>query len=278
MGYVFTPDELIDGKVPKKEDYPAVCAELRILMKDLHRRGIIQSALFFGSVADNEWKVGSDVDLLAAFSGERFPMVVSAVQSIDTRNVPVEVVPLNTDLSLMGWHDMPHHFVEYLEMTAQNGDFIGANPISFLSYPHGYPNYRQGIIGEAAYKAMKLPKMVLASKRYGREHAELLERLMRWPVYIARGALQYAFDCMPSEDGKPPKKALICDAYYEVFGEDSESSNVLRRSQELSAEYRDFVENPEDVLKYKVMLDKIESTTPDVQFFMGFHLNRYKRD
>lgn len=268
MGYVFTPEEVSNGEVPVLSDYVLVESELKELLQGLASSGEIHGAIFYGSFKDNDWGIGSDLDVMLAYDSSRADGIRKALGGLNSRHVPVEFVPLQTDYA--DPFNFPPHFVEYMKL-CNSGGVVGVNPVSFLEKEPADGQYRDGIRNEIRSKVSSLAKTGLNNNRFSKGHARVLEKLMRWPLYIARTAIQFKMGYLPTDSGRILTKREIAGLYAEEFP-DAPAETVFTAAV-ISREYKKIMSGAGQIedSEYKDVLNKIDSTFGNVNQFLRFN-------
>lgn len=133
MGYVFTPQEFKEGRIPKAADYLAAKSYLLEALRRLASRDIIYGAILHGSNFHSDGGVGSDIDVLVVYeenAEEHLRRLRNEMKSVT--GVPVEFVPVRKQAAEGGYHGLDWLYVSYIKEHCKNG-VVGCDPINAIA-------------------------------------------------------------------------------------------------------------------------------------------------
>src|SRR3989344_6516911 len=124
MVKIFTLDELIKQKIPKKEDYQTTVDQIKKRYQKMFAAGQLYGALLYGSVFKNngqDFLIGSDIDQIAIVNNLNQPTMDQLCQLRQEINphVPVEFHIFDVDIIQDGYHGYDKTFLEDLRIQAK---------------------------------------------------------------------------------------------------------------------------------------------------------------
>ncbi|MBI2584236.1 MAG: hypothetical protein HYW25_06200 [Candidatus Aenigmarchaeota archaeon] len=279
MGYVFTPREFEDGKIPTPEDYRKATRMLRDSLKDLSDKGVIHGANINGSSLHENGVVGSDVDVLILTNVDNAEDELRRLRR-DVREetyVPLDLITIPMWMAQTGNHDVGRLYATYLQEFCRDG-IVGNDPIVALTPNEDWESPPGEVLKRFKSQLLRLSKQrANVREEFDEDHCKLLERLMRQPIYAAidmlrlRGKNRY-----PSRKGKPLSKEECLILYECEFPELSrDCKGDLVKITRLRHRYREFLSIREAKIprQYVELLRMVDSAYPSATRVIAMNLD-----
>lgn len=263
MGYVFTPEDFRNGRIPTEKTYKLANNLIKENLKDLCEREVIAGANIHGSNLHSDGGVGSDIDVLVITRTDEACKELRKVHSLvkNETAVPVEFVPVPIDLAASGNHTVGLFYFNYLKSHCQEG-VVGKSPVEIISpgpfWNNPFYDVRTRLISNVAGLHKK---RINRPESFGEEHCNFLEDLIRQPIYSAIDLLRLKFGEFPHKDGKILSKRACCDIYAEVFPDgDLDGLNKVLEARE---RYKAFFNGKKNTERnYIILLQSIGELLP----------------
>lgn len=134
MGQVFTWDSIQAGRIPKKESFHRIAADLR---ETLSTEPSIVSALLFGSVVRGDFNIRSDIDCAVIYQTEEQEWAMSALHEVNRMahalHVPINFTPCDMVLARTRLHHLHRSFILHLQASIDAGGLIKGDFLDLLA-------------------------------------------------------------------------------------------------------------------------------------------------
>lgn len=267
MGYVFTPKEFEEGRIPTPSDYQIAMQLLKQGLAELFDKGIIYGANIHGSNFHIDGGIGSDIDTLIVMNSQEAEEHLRTLHSavITSTYVPVEFVPISRQLAERGHHQLDYFYVRYIGTYCQDG-IVGNNSLAIISPRISWQNPLQEVTDRLEAQLTKLSKQrTTLSTEHDEEHCDFLEKVIRQPIYSAIDMIRLKHGNYPSQNGRPLSKAECCKLYEQEFPQlfTSDLSLVLGTR----TRYRQFLgeHKKRSLEEYRRLLEEIDGIYPNAR-------------
>lgn len=263
MGYVFTPREFEEGKIPTLSDYRKASEQLRHELAELCNDGLVYGANIHGSNFHSDYGVGSDVDVLVVLNSpeavEHLRRLHASVKG--STNTPPEFVPVLKPFAQQGYHPLDYYYVLYMKTYCRDG-VVGNDPLAVIAPRETWANPAAEVRERLLAQLTKLSKQrISVPPDYDEVHCRFLEKLMRQPLYAAIDILRIRDGNYPSGDGRPLSKAECCELYAAEFPEIVTQDLFL--VLQTRNRYRQFLQEARrKASEYRELLKEIDSIYP----------------
>ena len=262
MGYVFTLEEFEKGRIPDAQGYRTAEVLIRNGLKNLFGRGLIYGANIHGSSLHSDGGIGSDIDVLVISYGAEEGLRLLNNQIRQNTFVPVEFVTVPISLAESGLHNLDYLYSNYIQKHCAGG-IISRDPFLVVKPSPGWRNISQGVLQKLASQLFKFSKeRSRLPHDFGPQHCDLLEKILRQPIYSAIDLLRIVRKGeFPNEGARTLSKRECCELYSKEFpqGPTCELNRVL----ELREEYRRSLQIPRiGQTHYRDLLQKIDDSYP----------------
>ena len=138
MVKIFTLDELVNQKIPQREDYEAAVDLLRKEYQSLVEEGRIYGVLFYGSLfknGGNDSLIGSDIDQIVVINGmesQTLDRLRALRGKVSKLRVPAELHVFDEETIRDGYHGYERTFLDDLGMHATKESIIGNNVLDII--------------------------------------------------------------------------------------------------------------------------------------------------
>jgi len=266
MGYVFTPREYEERRIPKLSDYETALYQLRAGLEYFCRRTLIYGANIHGSNFHKDFDVGSDIDVLVVTNYQEAEKRLRKLHNVikDSTHVPVEFVPVPKHLAEKGNHLLDYFYIKYIQTYCKDG-IVGRDPISVIKPRDIWDNVQMEVRERFEANLTKLSKMSSTlSEDYNEEHCDFLEKILRQPLYAAIDMLRIKFGNYPSKDGKPLSKSECCRLYEKEFPQVITQDLFLVLN--MRKKYREFIKECKGkTSEYVKLLEDIDDIYPNAR-------------
>lgn len=267
MGYVFTPREFEEGRIPTALGYQTAMELLTQGLSQLSDEGLVYGANLHGSNFHTDGGIGSDVDVLVVMNSLEAEEHLRRLHSSVTGSiyVPVEFVPVAKQLAERGHHQFDHFYIRYIQTYCRDG-VVGNDPLPVIASRESWRNPSQEVIERFEAQLTKLSKQrTTLPLDYNEEHCDFLEKVIRQPIYAAIDMLRLSRDNYPSQNGRPLSKAECCELYSQEFPKlvTPDLSLVLGTR----TRYRQFLGERErgSLEEYRRLLEEIDGIYPNAR-------------
>ena len=273
MGYVFTPREFSEGKVPSSLDYGIARKALRDGLLKLCKEGIIYGAKMHGSTFHTDGGPGSDIDIFVVTnsleSSKQLRELKNRVQG--PTHVPVEFVPRQRHMTEQGYHDIGCFYFRYMQ---DFGITIGNDPLQVVKPLAEWDDPRAEVMKRLEKQMLKFSKDdANIPRNYGEAHCDFLERLLRQPIYAAIDMLRLrSGSTYPSSDRVPLSKYQCCQLYQEEFSLHVEDLSAVMQAR---LKYREFLKSdkPKTPAEYVGFLEELDGLYLNAVRFIGMNFD-----
>lgn len=206
MGTVFTWDDVQHGRIPSVKSFLSVTSDIR--ERIVHDPSIC-SAVVCGSVLRGDYNRRSDIDCIIVYDAEQEQRAVSLLQDIcrsaSMLHVPVNFVPVDTDLSASTMHHLGVAFVEHISSAADNGGLIKGDLPKNLRVNQPVQSEVRSYVRSKMYNLEEgWTSFTSASEE---RKALFLKKVLELPLHMARKVL-YLHDAMGGDS-----KVDVCRAF-----------------------------------------------------------------
>lgn len=272
MGYVFTPKEFEDGKIPTLSDYKIALYQLRAGLGYFCNRKLVYGANIHGSTIHNDVGIGSDIDVLVVTNCQeaekRLRKLHNNIKS--STHVPVEFIPVSKHFAEMGSHILDYFYIKYIETYCQDG-IIGKNPIPVIKPRESWSSPSEEVIERLESNLTKLSKLSSTlSVEYNEEHCDFLEKIIRQPLYAVIDMLRIRLGNYPSKDGNPLSKSDCCKLYEKEYPQLPTSDLFLVLG--MRKKYRGFLQKGGKTSEYVKLLEEMYGIYPNARNVMEINL------
>jgi hypothetical protein len=271
MGFVYSLQDFVQGRIPTRSDYDVAMESLRYGLNNLYESGQIYGANIHGSNFNKgEAVLGSDIDVLVMLDRGDCAAVEGNLQRIQesimrNSHVFAEFAPVQKVYAEKGWHTLDYFYLKYI------GDFCKSGIIGNPTVPLIMENLKTDRAEEIKrISVMRLHRLSkdrsMMKADFGDNHCKSLERYMRQTIHAAIDVLKLMSGGYPERDGRPLCKQEICDLYARAVGVDTED---LMAALKMTKKYRKFLaSNSGKASDYKDLLSEIDSMYPNARRFM----------
>ncbi len=216
MGNVPSLDDVVNGRLPKPEDYPRAVSLVEEGIKEMHSAGKIYCGSVYGSSKNHQARIGSDIDVLVIaydISG-CLPELREIRTRVAAMHIDAEINPLiSVRQAREGKHGIEGRFGEYLEKRGIADSLIGPNPFVNLIKPADKSSWLKEFI---ALEESNLRRMTRDSTLplFSKEHCKFLARMLNYTLFIPLEMYSLKYGKIFMEDMSKP--ALV-RMYQEEF-------------------------------------------------------------
>lgn len=266
MGYVYTPREFEEGKIPTLLDYQRAMQLLKEGLVELSNQELIYGANIHGSNFHQDSGIGSDIDVIVIMNSqeaeEHLRRLYATIKG--STYVPIEVIPVQKHLAQQGYHLLDYYYVLYMKTYCRDG-VVGNDPISIIAPRDTWNKSQEEVRERFEAQLTKLSKRrITLPSEYDLEHCDLLENLIRQPLYAAIDILRIKYGNYPSDKGRPLTKAECCELYSKEFPQLVTPDLFL--VLEMRNKYRQFLQDREGKTSdYIQLLEKIDDIYPNAR-------------
>lgn len=278
MGYVFTPEEFEERKIPTKSGYKTAMGLLKNGLKRLVKKKLIFGANIHGSNMHQDSGIGSDIDVLVVTNIWEAEAHLREL-NLSIRNktfVPIEFVPVTLSLAKDGQHFLDYFYMRYIMTYCKEG-IVGEDPFSVIVANETWENPFLEVRRRFIAQLTKIAKRrINSSSEYDVEHCDLLEDIMRQPIYSAIDLLRLKYGDYPADEktGQPLSKRQCCRLYYDEFSLPL-TYNDLCSVLAMREKYRRFLSEVTEKTKeeYIQLLSEVEDILPAARTVINVNLN-----
>src|SRR4030042_353606 len=191
MGRVFSWQEIESGQIPELKNFDLVGEMLR---KELSICPAIIGALICGSFLRRDHNRRSDIDCVVLYEWKKRQAAENVLRELaqisSDLNVPLEFVPVDSELAQTPLHHLESTFIDHLIISSRDkAGIIKMNPVSILSFEPSLfiqdtKAYLINKVRRFDKGSINLP--VMPSDQLYR----LLQKAVEFPVYAARKILR----------------------------------------------------------------------------------------
>ena len=133
MGYVYTPEEFVQGRIASPDDYKRAMKMLIQGLEDMYGQGLVYGANIHGSIFHPDGGLGSDIDVLVVMNNDEAVYKLNGLRHKikDHTYVPVEFMPLFKEHSERGWHQINSYYMQYITTFCKDG-IVGNDPAAVI--------------------------------------------------------------------------------------------------------------------------------------------------
>lgn len=238
MGRVFSWEEIARGNVPKIRSFKKVADEIRAVLASTE--GVL-GAVICGSALSGNVTVRSDIDCVVVYEWERRTPVLEALQSLyrvaSWLHVPIEFIPIDSEVAAQGLHTIGPSFARHLERAARNGGIIKNDPLVFICFPGRgkHDDLVEDVLGYLKHKIRRFEKGLVELPTMNAEPlCRFLQKALESPIHIARKVLHLSVQG-PFDDSREEVKKLyprmadeeLAGVFQGLVQEDEEYSLVI---------------------------------------------------
>lgn len=264
MGRVFKYSQIVQKRVPSKEDFSAGKTDI---INTIQRTADIKGAIICGSLLHGTFNSRSDIDVVLYHLDTTQSRAV--IRGLRNRcadlNLDVNIVAIDPVIAKTRYHTISWGFLQHLKKSVEQGGLINEDFLSLLNQDFLDP------LGDAAeYISFKLRYLCKSIDELeeldpsSEKHIELLQKGLELPVHVARKYLGIrGIDA--GDESKREVIATYCSNAPEHL------ANKLVRLVELDAAYNAILS--EQVVKpnkreYRASLEMIADRLPEVVVFV----------
>jgi len=191
MGKVFSWEEIAAGQVPQIGSFDRVAAHLRQLFTSEH----IAASMLCGSILGPDRNIRMDIDCLVLYqrseSRSAQALFNSALDFARQAAVPVELIPIDTEIADTKLHSIGVGFAEHLKRAAAKGGLIKNNPLRLLSLSE-HDNLQHDTLNYLRHKLCQLEKGLITSSNMSDERlCRYLQKVLESPIHVGRKMLRW---------------------------------------------------------------------------------------
>jgi predicted nucleotidyltransferase len=276
LGRIFSWEEIIEGKVPTRQDFQMV---KKVVREKLINNKKVIGALFIGSILRGDFNERSDVDVLVLHRGDVFPDLRELVSLAKKKFVPLQIIPVEIEMARLGIHTLSEgNFIEHLKWAARNSGIIKENPLKFIKIEKIEPKTvlmtTFGVISKAVAKSI-----CELSLYEGEKKMILLGKLLEAPMHIVTQIIWYK----RKENPEVVKKKVI-----ESYCETVRDEKAIRLLWEIISVEEEYSKTLKRILRrknkkpyeaeYKLILRKIEEIAPQIFEFIKTNILIFGRE
>lgn len=264
MGRVFKYSQIVQNRVPSKEDFSAGKTDI---INTIQHAADIKGAIICGSLLHGTFNSRSDIDVVLYHLDTTQSRAV--IRGLRNRcadlNLDVNIVAIDPVIAKTRYHTISWGFLQHLKKSVEQGGLINEDFLSLLNQDFLDP------LGDAAeYISFKLRYLCKSIDELeeldpsSEKHIELLQKGLELPVHVARKYLGIrGIDA--GDESKREVIATYCSNAPEHL------ANKLVRLVELDAAYNAILS--EQVVKpnkreYRASLEMIADRLPEVVVFV----------
>lgn len=233
MGIVYTWDEVYQGLVPDLGSFEVVQDHIR---SELFRCEAVEAAVLCGSVIRGDHNRRSDIDCIVMYASDHEQEAMSVMHQIGSvskrLHVPVNFVPIDTELSRSCMHQLGRSFAHHIADSAAAGGAIKGDLVNQLAPTL---SVQEEVRSYVRAKTYNLEEGWASYTTFSDERkASFLKKMLESPVHIARKVLH--FHGLMNGDSK----RMVRASYLEFATADQQE--LFQRLLELDAWYSDQLE------------------------------------
>ncbi len=235
MGSVYTWESIREGRIPSPKSFKVAAEFIRSAIK---QEPTIMVAVMCGSVLRGDHNRRSDIDCAVLYETRNERAAISAMQTIgqlvhDTHHIPLNWIPIDSDLARSDMHQMGSSFVHHIKLAAGHGGTIKGH-LSQALWP------TQSVADEVrSYVRAKLYNLVEGAAdlmQFSEERQmSYLKKVLESPMHIARKMLHV------SGVMRGDSKEDVCTLYSAATTE--ECRNIFEKLLKVDASYTSAVEH-----------------------------------
>jgi predicted nucleotidyltransferase len=262
MGKIFTWSEIEQKKIPLRNDFLLVEKKIR---QDLERAKGILGGVVCGSFIWNKHNQRSDIDCVIVYDLKQRKKVFEVLQEINKfaldLNIPLELIPLDSQIVQSSLHHVGISFFEHLCCAAEQGGIIKKNPLPLFCFKKA--NLADEVYGFIRNKMRRIEKGFSRLNTMDEEElCQFLQKILELPIHLTRQILRlYGFSMTPDT------KQVVIEKYTKYAP--TRMSNMFKRivvadekyTKELSSQL--IAPNKEGYLKVIMDLQEIACLTWD---------------
>lgn len=284
MGYVQTLSEIERGMVATREDFPEAIPHNSRRLQTFCDEGKMYGAMYQGSLLNNEYGPGSDVDIVIISYDDYYFEMTRELEKLkyeifQKKHVPIEPQPhIKFSDAVNATHKMNRLFMSHLKILVGNDNIIGNNPLEIIKQKplkHAHDE-EHDIVQKMLVQSNEIGGKTLRRDPNDYVYCEYLENLIRRPIWAAYDMLKLnrplgttdlsgwepTHEQPLTEDRKIPTKEHIVKMYLETFPDIGAEEHIMA-IMKIRRKYRDFlanfreIKNPEKI--YPALLSEIET-------------------
>jgi predicted nucleotidyltransferase len=233
MGVVYTWDEVYQGHIPDLGSFKSVQDHIR---SKLLKSEAVEAAVLCGSVIRGDHNRRSDIDCIVMYASDHEQDAMSVMHQIGSAakqlHVPVNFVPIDTDLSRSCMHQLGQSFAHHIADSVAVGGAIKGDLVGSLEPTL---SVQEEVRSYVRAKTYNLEEGWASYSTFSDERkASFLKKMLESPVHIARKMLH--FHGLMNGDSKK----AVRNKYIEFASTDQQE--LFRRLLELDAWYSDQLE------------------------------------
>lgn len=138
MGRFFSFSQIREGGVPKMEDFGVALGLVMKELQEMHKRGLIVSAIPYGSVPRGDFGRRSDLDLFVITVARRHVEALAVLRSLSAKiaqqnYVPVNISVANTRVAGSSFNTFGPSYMGHVLQFVEEG--VGEDPGKFVTQP-----------------------------------------------------------------------------------------------------------------------------------------------
>lgn len=268
MGKVYSWEEINSNQVPYLSDYIKVGDMLK---KKLSESPVIMGALLCGSFLRGDHNIRSDIDCVVIYNWEERQNAMELFQELNMFasgfKIPLELIPLDTELAQTSYHPIPSTFLEHLRISAEDSGTIKKSPIELIK-----PSPMTFVEDTNLYLINKIRKLEKGTITLLTDSAErlyfFLQKVLELPSYTARKVLRCHGETFSHGDSNFEVLRM-----YAELGLDKENK-ILQEVTELNRQYSQVLgrRTNQSEVEYTKIIDEIKNIIPVVLDFARLNL------
>lgn len=275
LGRVFSWEEIIEGKVPTRQDFQVI---KEVVREKLINNKKVVGALFLGSILRGDFSERSDIDVLVLHDENIFSDLTELITFAKKKFVPLQIIPVDIAMARQGIHTLSEgNFIEHLKWAAENGGVIKENPLKFIKIEEIEPKIVLMTTFRVISKAVA--KSICELSLYeGEKKMILLAKLLEAPMHIVTQVIWYK-----RKENPEVVREKVIESYFEIVRDekvirllqeilniDKEYSEILKRirKQENIKPFSKLENIKPYEVEYKLTLRKIEEIAPKIFEFV----------
>jgi predicted nucleotidyltransferase len=270
---IFSENDYVEKKIPRKEDFKPTLVEFESVCIDPFLGNKVLGSFTYGSINRGDVSVASDIDELIIISDEDHRKVIqkAAQKAYDERHIEIQTRVIHVDHAVSGMHSVDDSFREHLGMSVQRYGFKGENPLKLLS-KREIP-FERSLRESMARYLMRMGNMVSQVMGSEEERIRSLKSILEKPFHAMRVAIQFEYGTVAPdgiEDLEDTKDELV--RIYEDMDIDGEVRDKciwdINQIRGTAGRYVDLLEvrvdegdrwsKSESIGRYQQMLKEIE--------------------
>jgi hypothetical protein len=231
MGRVFTWEDVAHNRIPSRDDFFKTVSRTRRILGG-NCPGVL-AGVICGSVLRGDCTERSDIDCLVIYDSRCAWDVMAELRALSGEaamlHVPLEIIPLATDVAATRLHHIEPFFAHHLELAVRSGGMFRANPMPYINL-EGFEmgaDYRSYLTEKIHMFETGLPRLQSVSEEM---RCRLYQKALEAPVHIARKAL-----AMQGDQSADDSKRAVCERYRLVAR--SDELGMFERLLELDLAY-----------------------------------------